>query len=424
MATSSHPGEQLFSLVRAWLRGDSEWRPSGERHARLWALARRHGLDGMAGALAARGADVPDIFREQGLEVYCTNALRFRRAQALCVEIRAAARQAGLPLSFVKGPALAPAYGDDGVRGFGDIDVLVPDGAAGRKLEDLCGLEVVAGAEDVPRFFWRRARSIGRVLAVGTHFEVEFTEGTEPGNEPLHMLFQEWRDDFLLPPESGDPFPVPAPHAHLLFLLQHVALHWLNRLIWLVDLGVAMRAGPFDADRLEHAAARLEMRKLLRAATGFCRRHFDETLPELGRGRTGWKDGLFLSMIAPETFARTILFKYKNTFISRITDGILVALQHVLITDLERPSMSNRHRAPAWTVAKLQYLLAPGGPRLEWILAFAAPLLYVWMVTLVCLVFRRTPRGFAREARRLLADPDLDLFLQSPKHRVDHHADT
>ena len=424
MATSPQPGEQLFSLVRAWLHNEPGWRPPEESHSALWALARRHGVDGMVGALAERGAEIPAAFRGPALEVYVTNSLRFRRAEALCVQLRTAAREAALPLGFVKGPALAPAYGDDGVRGFGDIDVLVADGAAGRKLAEMCGLKVVLGERDVPRFFWERAQNIGRVQAEGSHFEVEFTNGSERGNQPLHRILAEWPDRFLLPPDSGDPFPVPPPHAHGIFLLHHLAQHWLNRLIWVADIALVMRMESFDADWLEQAAERLEMRKLLRAVTGFCRRHLDETLPELGRGRVGWKDGLYLSMLAPETFSRTILNKHRHTALSHVTDGILVALQHVLITDLEHPSMSRRRRAPDWTVAKLQYVLAPNGPRLDALLAVAAPLLFVWMTVLVWVVFGRTPRGFARAARRSLSEPDLDLSRNTPKHRVDHHADT
>lgn len=405
MTDISHTGEQLLSLIRTWLQAAPAWQPAAPEPQALWGHVRRHGLDGMAGALVARGADIPEPLRQPAFAAYCTISLRSRQALALCHEIRDAARTAGLPLGFVKGPALTAAYGDDGVRGFGDIDVFVPDADAVRELSARCGLTLDRNTAAVPAQFWKRARSVGRIEAQGRHFVVEFTMGVEPASDALYELCHNWPERYLLPATAGEPLPVPAPEAHLLFLLQHLGLHWFNRLVWLADFAVLMRTGRFDAGWLEDAAARLEMRKLLRAVTGFCRRHLDESIRELGSGPVGWKDGLYLSMLAPEAFTRMAFFRYAHTPGSGVKDVVLGALQLCFDCDAERPILSRRHPAVRWLAAWLQYVLQPGGQavrRLSWPVP---PFLFVCMMVLVCVVFRRSPRGFARDARRRLAQP-------------------
>ena len=397
-------GEQLLALSRAWLRGDRTWCPATTELPALWNLARRHGVDGLAGGLAAAGAALPAPWKDTAFGVYGTNTLRFQQSLHLGRKICDAAQSAGIPLSFVKGPALVTAYGDEGVRGFGDLDVLVPDGDTARALAGRCGMELLHGTVDTPPFFWQRAKDIGRVKAGTGHFEVEFTFGSIPANEPLHEMCRHWPERYLLPADAGEPFPVPAPEAHLLFLLQHLAQHWCDRLIWRVDFTVLMRSGNFDADWLEHAAERLEKRKLLRGITGFCHRHLDEAVPELGRGTMGWKDGLYLSLLAPRALTRTALSKHGHQRGGAVKDALLGSFQHVFATDLEKPACDRRRAAPRWMGEWLQFVLFPGGSLTTRLGPLVNPIMFLAMTILVCIVFRQSPRGFARIARRCLSD--------------------
>ncbi len=297
----------LRALMRAWYHRDSEWSPDVRDREVFWGLVRRHGLDGMAGALAAQGTRFPAPLHERAVHAYCSNVLRYRQAEALC---RTLSRLAGEGrLSVVKGPALAAAYGDDGTRGFGDIDVLVPDAASAFGLAGACGLRIKHGYIETPAVFWKRARNIGRVEASGPRMTVEFTHGVDAANQPLHTLLAQWPERFLLRADAQQPFPVPDDSAHLLFLLQHLALHWCNRLIWLADFAALMRRRRFDGAWLEEAAGRLELRRLLRAVTSFCNTTLDPDLPVLCRDKPGWKDGLFLAMLSDEALTRSALFK-------------------------------------------------------------------------------------------------------------------
>jgi hypothetical protein len=397
-------GDELLGLSRAWLRGDRAWLPAIIESQHLWSLARRHGVDGLAGGLVAAGAVVPAPLDRLAFESYCNNALRFQQVIQLSHKIRDAAQSARIPLSFVKGPALASAYRDEGVRGFGDLDILVPDGNAARALAKMCGLEILHGDADAPPLFWKRAKGIGRVEAGSGRFGVEFTFASTPANQPLHELYRRWPERYLLPADSSESIPVPAPEAHLLFLLQHLAQHWCDRLIWRVDFVVLMRSEIFDADWLEHAANRLQMRKFLRGVTAFCRRHLDEAVPELGCGRIGWKDGLYLSLLSPQTLTSTALSKYGHQRGGAVKDALLGAFQHVFATDMEKPVCDRRHAASRWMGEWLQHVLFPGGSLTTKLGPLVTPIMFLAMTIIVCTVFRRSPRGFTRKARRWLSD--------------------
>lgn len=402
MSNGTQIGHDLLALLRTWHQGGTAWEPATPDAAALWRQVRRHGLDGMAGALAARGGTVPEALVEPANAAYCTIALRARQAELLGQRLGGVAQAEGRRLSCVKGLALVAAYGDDGVRGFGDIDVLIEQSDTARLLADRCGLTVPPEAGGVPAPFWRRMRSVGRIEARGGAFAVEFTTGHEPASDALHDICRDWPDQYFLSVGSEGRLPVPAPAAHLLFLLQHLGLHWFNRLIWLADVAVLMRNGAFDAAWLEHAAARLEMRKMLRAVTVFCRRYLDESLCELGVGPTGWKDGLYLAMLAPDAWSRTALFKYAHTPGSGARDILLGALQTSFASDHERPVVSRDHCAPRWVTDWLQYVIWPGGTWVARLTRPVVPALYGGMVAMVCLVFRRLPGRLAREARREL----------------------
>ncbi len=406
MTRISHGGECLLALARAWLHDAPAWELPADAPPDTWERVRRHGLDGLAGALVARDAVVPAPMRDSAFRSYCSISLRFRQAVPLCRALRDAAHQAGIPLSFVKGPALAASYGDDGVRGFGDIDVFVPDTRSACVLASDCGLTLNPAAGAIPARWTQRMRSIGRVEAHNREFTVEFTTGDQPSCGVLHELWRHWPERYLLPAADGEPFPVPSREAHLLFLLQHLGQHWLSRLVWLVDFVVLMRSGPFDDAWLSDAAGRIGMRRMLRAVTGFCRRNLDESIRELGRGPTGWKDGLYLAMLAPSAFTNASTFKYAEGPGQRMRDLALGAFQPFFQSDAERPSSSVRQAAPRWTGDWLQFVVRPGGRVAAALGRLLAPMLFLCMLVFVCVVFRRLPAGFARDARRLMAGDD------------------
>ena len=398
-------GENLVAMARAWLSGEGNWRPPEEGCAELCKLARKHGVDGLAGALVSTGTPFPEDIGNRAFASYCTNTVRYQQASLVCRQVRDAAQANAIPLSFVKGPALASAYGDDGVRGFGDIDVLVRNGDDALRLAALCGFAIPPGAQEIPSSIGRRLRNVGRIEVTADAFTIELTSGNLPAHEALHSLYRHWPERYLLPAKDSEPFPIPDVEAHLLFLLQHLALHWGSRLIWLIDFAVLMRRRDFDSDWLEYAAEKIEMRRLLRAVTGFCRHHLDESIAELGRGPVGWKDGLFLNLISPEGLVTGSFHKYNKDPIPRMPDFFLSLFQHVFATDLLYPSGSIRDAGPRWIGQWFQYFMWPGGRGMALVARWTTPLFCVWMTVWIWVLIKQSPLALLRFGRRELSDP-------------------
>ena len=411
MTAAPSPCAHLRSLTRAWYHRDSHWMPDVQDWDGFWGLIRRHGLDGMAGCLAAHGACFPEPLRERATAAYFSNVLRYRQAETLCSKI---SRSAGeVPLSVVKGPALAAAYGDDGIRGFGDIDVLVPDAGSAFGLASACGLTVKHGTIETPAVFWKRAREIGRIEASDARLTVEFTHGADAANQPLHTFVTQWPERFLLRADASQAFPVPEDHAHILFLLQHIAMHWCNRMVWVVDFAVLMRQRRFDRDWLEEAAGQMEMRRLLHAITRFCNREIDPGLPVLCQDKPGWKDGLFLTMLSDGAWERGAFFKYAGgKWAEWVADPVLGALAHIVATDLSAPSGNRTRCASRWTRDWLQYVIHPGGNIFCHLIVPIIPFLFLVMLLLLGIAFRRGPRGFLRLAA---AEADADAALPNTR---------
>jgi hypothetical protein len=118
----------------------------------------------------------------------------------------------------------------------------------------------------------------------------------------------------------------------------------------------------------------------------------------------GWKDGLYLSLLAPQALTNTALSKYRHQRGEAVKDALLGAFQHVFATDLEKPACDRRRAASRWMGEWLQHVLFPGGSLTTRLGPLVTPIMFLAMTLLVCIVFRQSPRSFARLARRWLSD--------------------
>jgi hypothetical protein len=398
LATSR--GRALLGVARAWLHQDPGELPSPGDLMPLWPALCLHGLGGMLGWGALAGWNMPERLASIAREHYCTNILRTHQALALSRRIMAAAAQRHIHLTPVKGPALAPAYGDDGIRGFGDLDMLVGSREAACQLARDTGLSLGHGAEEPLRGWSNRSRGIGRVQASSVNLQVEFTLGCEPANQPVHDLCVLWPDRFLPPPVQGTEPSGLAVETHLLFLLQHLAMHWCSRIIWLVDAAVLMRIRPANLSWLEESAGRLELMTLLRSVSRFCRDELGVEVPQLCARRGTWKDGLFLSLVSPATLWQGSFLKYGGGRRGKLRDTCLGICQHVMSTDLQRASLRSGNAASRWTTSWMQYVISPGGRLVGHLGPVITGGLFLLMVAWVCFHFKRSPRAFRRLAEQ------------------------
>jgi hypothetical protein len=221
-----------------------------ERRLHATDLLSAHGLGPLAAdLLERRGRSLPlPLLQEQ-------RAVRLAAvtAPALVARIR---QSLDGPLLLLKGPEVAARYPQQ-ARGFGDIDVLVPDADAAQRALLAAGFV----EEDDPEGLWvgihhlARISSPGLPLTVEVHSQPKWPEGLDP--PPPEQLFEA-----AVPALVGVPGVfAPAPAHHALLLAAHSWAHQpLGRARDLVDVGaVATEVDPSELARLarEWRVARL-----------------------------------------------------------------------------------------------------------------------------------------------------------------------
>jgi hypothetical protein len=150
------------------------------------------------------------------------------------------------PIIVLKGPEVAACYPDPALRGYGDLDVLVPDAAAAHSALRRAGWEEVGD----PRVYvdihhLRPLLSEGMVLPVEVHSQPKWqADGSPPVEELLEAA---------TPSATGLPglLALPAEHHAVLLAVHSWAHEPLRRLRDVIDVAaVARRADRVEAERL------------------------------------------------------------------------------------------------------------------------------------------------------------------------------
>ena len=237
----------LISLLRRWpdhpeaLPALAALDPGG-----LVAEAGRHGLSGLVRhALEGAGAHLPEAEAEQlrrdalGIRA---GVVRVKRMLARALEALAAS---GLVPVVLKGVPLAERlYGDAGHRASTDVDLWVPPAEAGRARQALEALGLRPAARNEPHHLELH----GPEGLVELHLYPlspfgELVEGAQLWNRAVEARTGDLRHLRL------------APDDELLYLAVHATHHLLQRLAWVYDLKLLVRAEPaLDWDRLVRTA--------------------------------------------------------------------------------------------------------------------------------------------------------------------------
>ncbi len=190
-----------------------------------------HGL-GLLGAaeLERRGEPVPEFLQRQA-------RLANVRALTTPVLLRRVREACDGPILVLKGPEVAARYPDE-ARGFGDLDLLVPDAMAAQRSLLAAGFVEEPDPDDrwVGIHHLPRLRLPGMALAIEVHSKAKWPDPLEaPPNEELF--------EAAIPSGTGvEGILAPAPAHHVLLLAAHAWAHQpLGQVRDLVDVG-ALRA--------------------------------------------------------------------------------------------------------------------------------------------------------------------------------------
>ncbi|MCL5946517.1 MAG: nucleotidyltransferase family protein [Chloroflexi bacterium] len=237
----------------------SEGEPTGSVHVTplLWEAAQRHGLGGLvAAAVQGEHTATPSEPLEKVIEqTYVHSVGAFLRQQVHLERILSELGSARVDVAVLKGLAIAgELYPRPELRPVGDIDLLARPEQYARLFKTLCacGFEPVDPSPELPKGKTlaevppdRAFESGDRRLTVEVHFTTLQTGLLE------RYLDAIWTERRWLP-LGGVTMPVLSREHTLLMLALHAHKHSYRRLVWMVDLYLALHAwqGQIGGERL------------------------------------------------------------------------------------------------------------------------------------------------------------------------------
>jgi hypothetical protein len=223
----------------------------------LFAIAEEHGVIGLLATRVGELHDecVPAEFRKKLQERYRSQALVTLGRIAELFRLLKRLAPAGIETLVVKGPALSmQAYGDPGLRQYGDLDLLVRDADIRRATEVMAAAGYDA---DVPLSAIAAGKIPGEYLftRTGTNLLVELhTERTLryfPRGLPLEKLFERQIRVRL----DAHEIPALCVEDELVLISIHGAKHFWERLMWVADVAALItRQTSLDWERATKAA--------------------------------------------------------------------------------------------------------------------------------------------------------------------------
>ncbi len=279
---SSDEVQVMLDVMHGWYHDVEPNLPNTCNWEVLWEYLDRHGLGGITGSLCLDGLlQLPSEIEEQATHRYLGNQLLFEQASDCLQTIQKAAFDNDIPVMVLKGPAVIhQGYEDPGTRYFSDIDMFTDSKESFFRLCEMTGASILNNTDD-HNWFGRAGESDGASFGLDG-FEVEFRWPQSPASDPMFDLLATHKSILQQVPQELDSLISPNPSLHLVFLIQHMAVHHLfSRFFWFLDLAVLFRKcrAEMDMDWIEDELARTGQLNAASVVSQFCRKHIDPKFP-------------------------------------------------------------------------------------------------------------------------------------------------
>jgi len=305
----------------------------------LWEYIDRNGLGGVLGSVVIDElCEVPEDIVQLSTHRYFSNQMHFEQALNCCRELAQAASKLKIPVRVLKGPALAlQGYVDTGTRSFSDIDVFVDSAESVQRLRvalagsgysspDSQNIIEKLGESETAKFFLN-------------NWELEFRYPLEPPGEPMFEILSHHSSVLLRVPQESDDVLRPDPSLHLVFLIQHMAVHHLfSRFFWFLDLAVLIRncREQIDFILVEEELKRLGLINVAAVAADFCRKYIDPDFPRLGHSVLAWNNRIMVCFADPVNIARGRFGIYHKKYSHKFLGYLVGVVSFYLIADPDK----------------------------------------------------------------------------------------
>lgn len=322
----------------------------------LWEYIDRHGLSGMAGALVLDDlASFPEEINQAATHRYFSNQLYYEQAIRCCSMVQEAARKLNIPVIALKGPAIVfQGYKDQGTRSFCDIDLFSNCLESVHQLRnELCSPLIKASANQSCLEKLGESECVSFQLK---NWELEFRYPLDPPGEPMFEVLAGNSATLFKVPEQPEDIINPDPSVHLVFLLQHMAIHHLfSRFFWFLDLAVLVREQHthIDFEFVERELDRIGQRNCMAVASSFCRKYIDPDFPIISPKLPAWNYAMMNQFVDPKYIANGRFGIYHKNLWDRILGYIYGLPGFYLIEDPKRPFYSLGF-GTTWTLNRLK----------------------------------------------------------------------
>ncbi len=309
----------LLDLMHAWYHQEEFAFSQRCNWPILWEYIDRHGLGGILGSAVLDGiCRIPEEFGHLSSHRYFSTQMHFEQARKTCNAVEKAARELNIPVRILKGPALVrQGYVDTGSRSFSDIDVFTDSlDNVHRLCEKLQGTIHKSSAD---QNVVERMGESECISFLFNNWELEFRYPLDPPGEPMFELLSYHRDVLLQVPVNENDILEPDVSLHLVFLIQHMAVHHLfSRFFWFLDLAVLTRNNPgIDYEAAGSELHRLGLTNAASVAGQFCRRVIDPDFPVFARRKPSWNYSMITRLAAPDNIAAGRFGIYHRNFLQR-----------------------------------------------------------------------------------------------------------
>ncbi len=354
----------------------------------LWEVTEKHGLGGFIGCQSIRQSQ-PDAQPQHAAARYYTNMISHERSKRVCAKVAEAARAESIGVAVLKGPALVEqAYGDGGLRGYGDIDLFV--GSRDEALRLLAKLKCSDVFEKGVHGLSARLREPGKIAATLDGVTLELMYAVSAPTDPMQALLERHREALLTVPDGVAELLDPDPGLHFVFLILHMAVnHMVSRLIWYWDLAMLVQAqrARIDPQWIARELEALQVVNLACSVSRVCQRDWDIVLP-VPVACPGWNQPFLRYATKPEV----VLHRRLNVWgVSTFGKLYLRTVHGAALYLLCDPQVPNRpYAAKAYTRARLQCALPGGFASVKrWVSSLLLPLPWVY-AHLLCWWLRAT----------------------------------
>jgi hypothetical protein len=356
--------DALTDIPRAWFQGEG-WCPSERCDTQLiWEYAERHGLGGVTGSIAAAGKLGKHELISPSIQRYLSNSLYYEQTLNICRHIEKATEDLEINICFVKGPTLtSAAYHDSGIRSYSDIDVLLETKADVWKL--IHSLQCNNAVEKASLGITKRFISPGRIHAWFRDWELEFFYPVDHPCEPMHEFLRNHKLSTMSHKFQETEISKPEPNFHLIFLIQHLAMHMCSRLIWFLDIAAFVRTNreQLDLEWISRELERLNLRNMSAVITGFCAKHIDPDFPVIAPGPINRNRHFQKNLVAPQRILERDYAIHQKSIWRKYYFYMILLVRYFLITDKHplRAGLASR-----WSTSRLLNAFRLNNSILRW----------------------------------------------------------